>query len=352
MKNAMINLLLRGLPRKNFKRKETPRLLIVSTTGLGDSLWGTPALKALRKKHPKSYIALLTSPVGEQIYRNHPHLDEIFTLKGRSFFAMLSLLPKLRMREFDTAYVFHTSQRPILPLVSLAGPSRIVGTEGINKGLDHLLTHPLPQKYEHEIERRLSIVGCEGADPKMDLFLTEEENETSLEIVPELPLVIGMHPGAKDRFKQWNPKYFIELGRKLVKEKGAKIFITGDLSEKMFAEEIEKHIPGATSLAGKLSIRETAAVIEKFDLFITNDTGPMHLAFAMETPTFALFSPTDPKRCGPYKIDHGFVIQKPRTCTPCIRKACVSPFCMEQISPDVVYDQIETYLYSQEGVKV
>lgn len=344
MKNTLWKLLLKFGPKKKFVRGEEPRLLIVSTTGLGDSLWGTPALRALRKRFPQGYIALLTSPVGEQLYRNNPHLDEIFTLKGRSLLSAVKLLPKLRMREFDTAYIFHTSQRPILPLITLAGPSTLIGTQGINKGLDHLLSSPLPQTHQHEIERRLEIVGGDKEEGKMELFLTEEENQASFLHVPDLPLVIGMHPGAKDPFKQWNPKYFIELGRKLVKGKGAKILITGDPSEKKLADEIASHIPGATSLAGKLPLRVTAALIEKLDLFVTNDTGPMHIAFAMETPTFALFSPTDPTLCGPYKIKHGTVLQKPRTCSPCIGKSCAAPFCMEQISPQTVYEAIDAHL--------
>lgn len=344
MKNMLLKWILKLGPKGKFLRKEEPRLLIVSTTGLGDSLWGTPALKALRKKFPQGYIALLTSPIGKQLYRNNPNLDEIFVLKGRSLFSTFKLLPKLRMREFDTAYIFHTSQSPILPLVTLAGPSSIIGTEGINKGLDFLLTTSLPHIHQHEIKRRLEIVEGKEEDPRMELFLTEEENQASFSHVPDLPLVIGMHPGAKDKFKQWNPKYFIELGRKLVKEKGAKILLTGDPSEKELVDEIAEHIPGATSLAGKLPVRVTAALIEKLDLFVTNDTGPMHIAFAMGTPTFAFFSPTDPSLCGPYKINHGTVIQKPKTCIPCIRKSCVSPFCMEQISPQNVYEKIDAHL--------
>lgn len=346
MKNTLFKLLLALGPKKKFEQKDEPRILVVSTTGLGDSLWGTPAVKALRKKYPKAHIALLTSPIGKQLFKNNPHLDEIFVVKDPALFSSLKLLPTLRKRAFDTAYIFHLSQRPILPIVSLAGPSKIVGTEGINKGLDHLLTTPLKQAHLHEIERRLNIVDCKNDCPKMEIFLTEEENNASFEHLVDSPLLVGIHPGAKDRFKQWNPKYFIEIGRKLVQEKNATVLITGDASETELAEGIAKHIPRAISVAGKLSVRTLAALIEKLDFFVTNDTGPMHLSFAMGTPTFALFSPTDPSLCGPYKIDHGFVIQKPRSCNPCIRKKCVSPFCMEQIAPSMVYEVINAHLHT------
>ncbi|MDJ0652252.1 MAG: glycosyltransferase family 9 protein [Simkaniaceae bacterium] len=344
MKNTLFKFLLGFGPKKKFERKAEPRILVVSTTALGDSLWGTPAVQALRKKHPNAHIALLTSPVGKAVFENNPHLDEIFALKDPALFPALKLLPALRKRAFDTAYIFHLSQRPILPIVSLAGPSKIIGTAGLNKGLDHLLTTPIKQAHLHEIERRLKIVDCENDCPKMEIFLTEEENKASFEYLVESPLLIGIHPGAKDRFKQWNPKHFIEIGRKFAQEKGATVLITGGPSETGLAEGIAKHIPRAISVAGKLSVRILAALIGKLDCFITNDTGPMHLSFAMETPTFALFSPSDPSLYGPYKIDHGFVIQKPRSCHPCMRRKCVSAFCMEQISPSMVYEVINAHL--------
>ena len=320
---------------------DRPRILVVSTTGLGDSLWGTPAVRAIKNRFPNGDLCLLTSPIGEQVYRNNPNIDDIFVIKDPVLFSLMKILPQLKRKQFDTSLIFHLSQRPVLPFTYLAGPETIVGTEGINKGLDTLLSHPLKNKPIHEIERRLKIaetIGVRSASSEMELFLTEEENSAALSLLHDTPYYVGMHPGAKDRFKQWNPKHFIALGRRLAKEKNAKILITGDKSEQELAHSIAENIPGARSLAGKLPMRVTAALIEKLDLFITNDTGPMHLAFAMGTPTIAVFSPTDPNLCGPYNIPHGRVIQKPRTCSPCIKKQCQVPFCMEQISPEEVWE--------------
>lgn len=344
MKNALIRLILSLLPKKRFLVQGNRRILIVSTTGLGDSLWGSPAIRALRQAFPDAHLALLTSPIGMALYKNSPYLNQIHLLKNASFLSALKLLPTLRKERFDTAYIFHLSQRMTLPLVYAAGPEIIRGTQGINKGLDFLLTHPLPQKHHHEIQRRLEISEVPDASPKMDLFITEEENEEALHHLPEGKCLIGMHPGAKDRFKQWHPKRFVELGRRLAKEKEATLIITGSQEEAPLAEQIAAGIPGALSVAGKLPVRSTAALIEKFDLFITNDTGPMHIAFAMKTPTLALFSPTDPILCGPYGINHGITLQKPPTCIPCIRKKCQAPFCMEQLSPQAAYEKATTLL--------
>ena len=116
--------------------------------------------------------------------------------------------------------------------------------------------------------------------------------------------------------------------------------MTGSEKEAPLAESIASQISGARSIAGRLPLRSFAALIEKLDLFITNDTGPMHLSFAMETPTVALFSPTDPYLCGPYQCENAVAIKKRRACTPCLKKKCRLPFCMEQISPHEVYESL------------
>jgi heptosyltransferase-2 len=85
-----------------------------------------------------------------------------------------------------------------------------------------------------------------------------------------------------------------------------------------------------------MSIHAIGSLIKKFDLFITNDTGPMHLAFASLTKSIALFAPTDAHLVGPLNVDNSMVIQKEKTCLPCIKKNCLNPFCMLQISPQEV----------------
>ena len=317
MKNMLINGLLKLIPKKTIQRGKNPRILIVSTTGLGDSLWATPALRALRAKWPQGHLS-------------------IFTLDSPLF----SLYKKLKRKKFDTALIFHHSQRLILPFVWLLGPSKIVGTLGINKGLDHLLTDPLPPSHLHEIERRLLIAGCGREESAMELFLNEKEKETSRSLFPDAPPIIGMHPGSKDGYKQWNPNHFAALGKLFRERDGAQIVVTGNHAEVPLAKQIAERIPGAISIAGKVRIRELAACMERFTLFISNDTGPMHLALAMKTPTVGLFAPTDPELCGPYRTPHGVALKKRRSCSPCLRRKCRSPFCLEQLSPEEVYASV------------
>jgi ADP-heptose:LPS heptosyltransferase len=158
--------------------------------------------------------------------------------------------------------------------------------------------------------------------------------------------MVALHPGAKDGFKQWPASHFIELGNRLVQNLGCRIIVTGTPSEKSLVESIVSHIEGAAA-ATDLPLLAAAALIKRMALMIANDTGPMHLAFAMKTPTIGLFTPTNPDLCGPYLAENGFSIAKKTTCSPCLRKKCLEPFCLLQIGVQEVYDAALRILYKR-----
>src|SRR3990167_10365015 len=111
-------------------RKHSPALkrsfLIVSTTGLGDTLWATPALHALRASQPTSSITILTSAIGKNVLQSNPHIDALITLQDPIFFSLLSLYFKLKKKHFTDILIFHTSQRPLLPFLSFLGAQKII----------------------------------------------------------------------------------------------------------------------------------------------------------------------------------------------------------------------------------
>ncbi len=356
LKNQLIKGLIAALlPAKKRPIPESPQsILIVSTTAIGDTLWGTPAIRALRRTYPSSYIAALTSPVGHEVLRRSKHLDEIFVLEKPLAWSAFKLIPALRKRTFDTIFLFHSSQRVTLPLCALTGAPRIIGTAGQHKGLDDLLTHALPYKEQHEIARRLELTKLLSAhigDYALEFPLSREEEReaahfTQQRKIPSHIPLIGLHPGAQKRFKQWPPECFIELGRRLYQHMGCQIIVSGDRSEAMLAHEIASQIPGAIPLAGEMSLGGFSALLKRYSLFVSNDTGPMHLAFAMRTPTVALFGPTNPAFCGPYHAQHVRVLSVAKTCRPCLKKECAEPFCLLQISPDAVYQAALELFYN------
>ena len=100
-------------------------------------------------------------------------------------------------------------------------------------------------------------------------------------------------------------------------------------------------------MAGELTLEVFSALLKRLSLFITNDTGPMHLAFAAETPTVAIFGPTDPTLCGPHRVKHAIALSATPTCAPCLKKNCAEPFCLMQIGPDAVYDAALKLYYNE-----
>ncbi len=330
--------------------------LIVSTTGLGDTLWGTPAMRALRQSFPDAEISVLTSSIGAAVLEHNKHIDELFVLGPSPFFSLLRFFSALRKRKFDAVLVFHTSQRMVLPFCALLEAPQIIGTEGINKDLDFLLTKALPQKYQHEIERRLEIVREAGAyvsDYALELSFRKKEEYNARRFleghgIPEHIPLVGLHPGAKNLFKQWPKESFIEVGNRLNRHLGCQILVSGDQSEALLVLEIASKIPGAIPLAGELDLSSFSALLKKMMVFITNDTGPMHMAFATGTPTVAIFGPTDPNLCGPFHVKNAHVLATPKTCTSCLKKNCADPFCLLAIGPDAVYDAALTSLPANE----
>jgi lipopolysaccharide heptosyltransferase II len=361
LKNSAIKKIIKlsqqlDFPRRNIHRDIPYRFLVVSTTGIGDTLWGTPAIRALKETYPDSYLGVLTNQIGSELLQENPNIDEFFIFKrgGRGFVSLLRLLKVLRQRKFEIAFIFHASDRIIWPLVFFSGVCEIIGLNRDNKGLNFILTktvHSLIRS--HIIENRLAIVQQIGAHTEqrtLEIYLTDTERRKVKQFLRDRgikgnSLLIGFHPGAKYVYRRWPAKNFVQLGAALTKKYNCKILVTGSREERSLINDIATQIDGAISIAGDLSIRESAALIQDMDLFITNDTGPMHIAFALETPTIALFSPSDIVQCGPCKAQGKYtIIKKPQICTPCVYKNCYSPLCMEQITAEEVIAEVESLL--------
>jgi ADP-heptose:LPS heptosyltransferase len=340
--------------KKNDFNIKNPKILIVSTTALGDTLWATPAIREVKKKYPSSYLAVLTTSFGKQVLKNNPFIDKIFIFNNPLFINFFSLLINLRKKMFQIIFVFHSSQRIVFPLCALLGAKKLIGIKNINKDLDHLFTKTFSFKDIHQIERRMDIckeIGVNSKDFSLNYFPSIKEKKSIINFIQHekisLPFII-FHPGAKDFYKCWPKQCFIKLGELIQKNIGYQIIVTGDKREIALTEEITKKIKTAKSYCGKFSFPSFAALLQQSEIIITNDTGPLHLALAMQKKTICVFSPTDPNICGPFnenKEVHTYYSSK--TCTPCLKRKCQEPFCLLQISPYDVFEQIKKSLKKQ-----
>lgn len=334
-----------GLGPKKYSAGRPNRFLIITTTGIGDTLWATPAIRALKEAYPQSYIGVLTNRLGVEVLQGNPRVDKFFIFdKGlKSIISWPWLLISLRQSNFRTAFIFHSSDRLIWPMCYLAGPEERIGIKGENKGLDFLLTKAVgPPSGLHGAEKRMYLLQQLDAHFSnfrypLELYLSEADREVINNYLHGQGInlrqpMIGLHPGAQKAFKCWPWERFVEVGFALQQKYQAYIFITGNGKEQEIAQKIANKIPQAIAVAGRFSLRETAALIERLALYITNDTGPMHISFALGTPTIALFAATDPAQCGPYLDHRPVVIYRPKICDLCLGKKCLRPKCLEQIT--------------------
>jgi ADP-heptose:LPS heptosyltransferase len=304
-------------------------------------LWATPALANLRLYFPKAYIAALTSPIGQQILQHNPHIDRLILLKEPLSLHLFSLLKTLKREKFDTALILHSSQRLVLPLCSLSQISRIIGTKGSNKGLDDLLTDPIEPQLEHEIERRLKILdrlNVPRVIRTLSYYVQPDERDAARRYIGATSKpMIAVHPGSKEPFRRWPISCFATVCRALQKNFSCEIFLTGSSSEKSLLQKLQQMVP-QSRIVSSPSIRFLGAFLEQMDLVLSNDTGPFHLACALNRPAVGIYVSTDPRRCGPDSAPQAIAISRAPTCEPCIKRQCRDPFCFLQIPPQEVID--------------
>lgn len=329
---------------------ESPRnCLIISSTGVGDTIWSTPAIRELKRQYPGINLCVLTSRGGLQVLSNNPNINRIYLFqKGISRY--FSLLGDIRRGAFDTVIFFHCTDRIIWLLAYLSGAGRIIGSdiERHHKGMDFVMTdlvHMEPGA--HAIYERLLLVrelNVRDSGTGPEFFISDKERSAVSINISDDKFLVGFQPGSARRFQRWPEKNFVALGRMLKEAyKDLEIIITGSSKERALVDSIADQT-GGISLAG-LSIRDTAVWMEKCRLFVSNNTGPMHISVAIGTPTIALCVAAGTESCIPYKELETFSsIEKPKPCERCESKSCEDPVCMEQISPEEVFDRAREML--------
>ncbi len=343
-------------------KSSVKNILIVSSTAIGDTLLSTPAIRAVRFAYPKARIIALFNKSNMELFKNNPHIDGVVPYCG-GWKKFISTVSELKKYSFDIALILHGNEPQITPLCYLAGPRFIVKLPNASR-FNFLLSNQTPvltwADLGHGIEARLetaALIGCQAQGLQMELPL-DKCYDAPLKTFMEREnlgadkVLVGLNPGASTLSRQWFPERFTALAESIQKARPEVRFVlTGSPEEaalcRKIAENINtgnkksKGVKMAVIAAGRLSLPESAALIGKLSAFVTGDTGPMHIAYALNTPTVALYAVSEPTKTGPL-TDTGLhrIIKKPKTCHPCLSKKCTYQECMEQISVEEVYSAL------------
>lgn len=327
------------------------RILLIRLSSLGDVVLTTPVIRAVRSHFPDAYIAMLVAEQSADVLQENPHLDEIITFdrlaKNKDAGEMLRIVRILRERKFMIAIDLQRKFRTEL-LMYLSG-----ATERVGKG--RLCTVRVPEWGNKHATAHyfdlLHAVGIPAVDPRLEIFLAASERaDATLQFdtagVTETGLKVGVFPGAGWKLREWMPERFAAIGDKLVEHFNTDVLIFGGQTEAELVHTVADLMDArAVTFAGDLQIRELAACIEKCDLFLTNDTGPMHIAAAVGTPTVSLFGPGNHIRFQPLGELHQ-IIRHDVPCSPCkqFTDKCKDNICMKRIGVDEVWESISRAL--------
>ncbi len=329
------------------------RLLVVLPNWFGETLFATPFLKALRQQCPSAFIATLGWPQCRDVLLHHPSVNALLEYEERGRHRSLAgkwrLIGELQALRFDTAFVLRKSFSRTL-LLWAAGIPRRVGWQARKSGW--LLTHrvPVTRTPRHKALTYLPLleaIGLQGAAAPYEYVVSEEERQAARAslmalqaLEPGRPLVV-LHPGANWPHKRWGPERFAAVGDRLAERDHAIVLITGGPDDAALAESVRAGMrQPAAVLAGRTSLRQLAACLEQAALFISNDTGVLHIAAALRRPVVALYGPTSPILTGPLGDPRRTVVLHHAGCCP--RIPCYEPdrpphAGMESITVDEAY---------------
>ncbi|GCF07519.1 glycosyltransferase family 9 protein [Dictyobacter arantiisoli] len=328
---------------------------------LGDLLVAVPALRALRAQFPAAEITLIGLPWAAafveryRCYLDHfvefagyPGLNEVVVDEERT----QRFIEEQRARNYDLVLQMHGSGQSSNPLALALHGKRTAGyykgrpPSGLTLAAEYPETLP-------EVQRNLglaALVGCSELDPRLEFPLQAQDQwEAAALLAPLVAIdrpVIGLHPGARPAARRWPAEYFARVADTLAQRYAAQIILTGVEADETTVLDVLSymHVP-ALNLVGKTSLGGLAALLSRLDLFVSNDTGPAHIAEAVCCPGITLFGPADYRRWAPLDQTIRHALRRPVPCSPCDYWECpIDHRCLRWLAPSEVIASAEKLL--------
>lgn len=333
------------------------KILIIRFSSIGDIVLASPLIRILRNHFKKAEIDMLVAEEYKEILEANPHLNQVITFdRSTGLSGLLKLSGQIRKTRYDLIIDIHRKIRSCL-ITFLSGAGQVI-TYRKRSLLRLLLVHfklnlyreisPVPELYLKPLKR----FGLENDGQGLEFWIRPEKREATANRLyqkglKEEDILIALAPSAKWETKQWPAKSFIQAANQLAEKEKAFIVILGGHADQQLCQGIANSIKGRVWMAaGKLSLAQTAAALERSSLLITNDSGVMHIASAVRTPVVAIFGPTC-REFGFYPYGgKSVVLERSLPCRPCAtigNRQCKigSHDCMRLISVEEVLEAAE-----------
>jgi lipopolysaccharide heptosyltransferase II len=321
------------------------RILVLNRNHIGDCLLTTPLLRALKRRFPRARLEVSIPKTNWELLATNSHVDEIvlrpqipswgakfqfaFEMRRRGYDLILALQDKSMFYAWTTCYIgLANRRRPVT--VALDHPRT-------RAYYDHNVAPMRPD--QHEVYKYLDIASALGCprerNPVLELEATAESRERMERLIHSRGLdsdarFVGINPGATKGEKRWSVERFAEVGDRLHQELGLPVIIFGGPGDHEMASAIVRGMSHQPLVAaGRTSLGDTAALLERCQFLVTGDTGPMHMAVAMAVPVVALFGPTNPAKFGPF-TRLKTILRHDEPCPSCTSR------CLHTITPDEV----------------
>lgn len=324
-----------------------PRILVLQTAFAGDLILTLPLVQEARRLFPGASLEVLCIPSTADLLVGHPAIDRIIAYDKRGHDTMRSMIGRLRNARYDVCLTPHRSFRSALLARASGSPLRVTFDRS---AAARLSTHRVRYRPDaHEIERNLDLLSAlhEGVDYscRPRLYPSEQATERVRDLrrnaFASAP-VLCIAPGSVWATKRWTPEGFATVARELARDAG--ILLIGGPADRALCESVRdaSGSSGVLSVAGSLSLLESAALIGESSLLISNDSAPVHLASAMGCPVVEVYGATSPAYgFTPFGVPHEIVERGGLACKPCAihgGDACpIRTFaCMKELPPDAV----------------
>ncbi len=338
------------------RAQENKKILIFNVNWLGDVLFSTAAIRNIRRNFPDSFIACIIPSRCYPVLKGNPNLDEIIIFdekdRHKGILARFDFVRSLKARGFDIAFLLHRSFSRAL-ICRLAGIPKRIGyyTRKRSFLLTQKIMPPLRDSL-HRIDYYLDIIekaGLKIEDRYTEFYISGEDIKFIQEFlsknsVSNKDFLVVINPGGNWLSKRWPKEYWAELADKLIERFRAKVVVTGGHNDISLAAQIKEGMKFRPIIAcGVFNLKQLGALAKEASIFITADTGPLHIANSVGAKKIiAIFGPTSPKVTGPYPLKNVVILQKNVGCViPCYGVKCKDNRCMKAVTPEDVLKTIK-----------